>query len=149
MSTGWAPPTSKTPAKKNSGLYHLSLDSAAAIARQWDDGENDLRQWARQLAAYLLDCKSRLADWENAQTEPPSVPSPDDEGFQADPDDPCCSTSTTYPSAWSGTKKGGTGGARRMFARCWGMPILGMQSKNIANQIELLKLKSPPSLHVT
>ena len=59
-----------------SGLYHLSLDSAVAIARQWDDGENDLCHWARQLAAYLLDCKARLADWENAQPEPQPAPSP-------------------------------------------------------------------------
>ena len=71
-----------------SGLYHLSLDSAVAIARQWDDGENDLCQWARQLAAYLLDCKARLADWENAQPEPLASSSLDAAVFQADPDDP-------------------------------------------------------------
>jgi len=70
-----------------SGLYHLSLDSAVAIARQWDGATGDLCHWARQLAAYLLDCKARLADWENAQLEPLAASSLDAAGFQADPDD--------------------------------------------------------------
>ena len=59
------------------GLYYLSLDSAVAIARQRDDVvyEEWQRSRARQLAGYLLDCKARLADWENAQLEPQSAPS--------------------------------------------------------------------------
>ena len=71
-----------------SGLYHLSLDSAVAIARQWDGATGDLCHWARQLAAYLLDCKSRLADWESAQPGPTVAPLPDKAGCEAQSDEP-------------------------------------------------------------